>query len=317
MTIQCMACGTQTRSGAKFCHACGTPIATAALPSTLPLGAAPSEAKSVPPPLTKPTAPQPAAETEAINIPTSYLSQAPQTYHTPPPLVPRGTAQKSGRTLKIVLISLAMIAILGIASVIGAVYFISQKASRTIAEIKKNGIPNVSNNAESVPDDQLGVPIYPGAKRENTVSGSFGPMSGAVVTFTTKDDVQEVATFYRDHFKGKTNQQLNEISDSADADGEVSVVFQVNGEGGSRMITIAPHDRNPRRTEIVVIIGNGVPGMPGLHGPPPPPPPPKGAAERKVQEIERRALEQAEKALRDLEKAQEAPPPPKPQAARP
>lgn len=300
MAIQCTTCGMQTRSGAKFCHACGTPIATTSLPSTLPLASASpvSETK---------TAPQPAAETEAIHIPTAYRSQTPQTYHAPPPLTPLGTSKKSGNTLKIVLISLAIIMALGIASVIGAVYFVSQKASRTIAELKKNGIPNVSTNAGSVPDDKLGVPVYPGAKREDTVSGSFGSMSGAVVTFSTKDDVEEVAAFYRDHFKGKTNQQLNEISDSADADGKGSVVFQVDGEGGSRMITISPNDKNRSRTEIVVIIGNGVPGMPGLPGPPPPPP--KGAAERQAQELQRRAMEQAEKALRDLEKAQEAPPP--------
>ncbi len=297
MAIQCTICGTQTRSGAKFCHACGTPISTTSLPPTLPLGAPVSATK--PAPL--------AAETEAIHIPSSYLPQTPQTYHVPPPLAPM--QKKSGSTLKIVLISLALIAVLGIVSVIGAVFYVSKRASRAIAELKKNGLPTVTDRAESVPDDQLGVPIYPGAKRENTVSGSFGPMSGAVVTFSTKDDVEEVAAFYRAHFKGTPNQQLNEISDSADAKGESSVVFQVNGEGGSRLITISPHARNPRRTEIVVIIGNGVPGMPGPI--PPPPPPPRGAMERKTQEIERRALEQAEKALRDLEKAQEAPPPPK------
>ncbi len=297
MAIQCTTCGTQTRSGAKFCHACGTPIATAALPSTLPL-----------PPVTETrTAPQPAAATEAINIPTSYLPQTPQTYHAPPPLTPMGTSKKSGSTLKIVLISLAIIMALGIASVIGAVYFVSKKASQKLADLKKNGLPNVSSDAGSVPDDKLGVPIYPGAKREKTVSGSLAGVSGGVVIFSTKDDVEEVAAFYRDHFKGKQNQSVSEISDSNDDEGEV--VFQVNGDDGSRFLTISSGDRN--RTEIVVVIGKGIPGMRGMP-PPLPPPPPRSAAERQAQEIERRALEQAEKALRDLEKAQEAPPPPPP-----
>lgn len=308
MTIQCMACGTQTRSGAKFCHACGTPIATAALPSTLPLGAAPSETKSVPPPLTKPTAPQPAAETEAINIPTSYLPQTSQTYHTPPPLAPRGTSKKSGSTLKIVLISLAIIMALGIASIIGAVYFVSKKVSPALAELKKNGIPRVSTNPDSVSDEELGVPPYPGAKREDTVSTKAGPMSGAVVTFSTKDDVEEVAAFYREHFKEQPNLQINETSDSNDPEGKV--VFQVNGQDGPRIITISPDKKRASRTQIVFFIGKGIPGMPGMP-PPPPPPPPRNAAERQAQELEQRAREQAEKVLRDLEKAQEAPPPPR------
>lgn len=311
MAIQCTTCGTQTRSGAKFCHACGTPIATSSLPSTLPLGTAPPGVETK----TAPTAPRPAAETEAMNVSTAYLPQTPPTYHAPPAMASLDTAKKSGNTLKVVLISLAIIMVLGIASVVGAVYFVSKKASRTIAEMKqRGGLPTMSSSAESVPDDKLGVPVYPGAKRENTVSGSFGSMSGAVVTFSTKDSIEEVAQFYRDHFKGNKNQPLNEISDSGNDDSEGSVVFQINAPDGSRLVTISPHDKKRDLTEIVVIIGNGVPGMnlpvppPGAH--PPPPPPPGGSAERRARDAERRALEQAEKVLRELENA--PPPPPAP-----
>lgn len=311
MAIQCTTCGTQTRSGAKFCHACGTPIATTSLPSTLPLGAAPPvvETRTAPPPVAMPTAPQPAAETEAMPVPSAYLPQTPQTYHAPPPLAPVQPTKNSGKTLKVVLISLALIMVIGIASVIGAVYFVSKKAQRTIADIKqRGGFPAMSNNPESVPDEKLGVPIYPGAKRENTVSGSLGSMSGAVVTFSTKDSVEEVASFYRDHFKENKDHPLNEISDSGEDGKDGSVVFQVNGENGSRLLTISPHDRKRDLTEIVVIIGNGVPGMPNVVIPPPPPPPPGNAAERRARDLERRALEQAEKVLRDLETAAPAPP---------
>jgi hypothetical protein len=139
-------------------------------------------------------------------------------------------------------------------------------------------------------------------------------MSGAVVTFSTKDSIEEVAQFYRDHFKGNKNQPLNEISDSGNDDSEGSVVFQINAPDGSRLVTISPHDKKRDLTEIVVIIGNGVPGMnlpvppPGAH--PPPPPPPGGSAERRARDAERRALEQAEKVLRELENA--PPPPPAP-----
>jgi hypothetical protein len=263
---------------------------------------------------TAPTAPRPAAETEAMNVSTAYLPQTPPTYHAPPAMAPIDPTKKSGNTLKVVLISLAIIMVLGIASVVGAVYFVSKKASRTIAEMKqRGGLPTMSSNAESVPDDKLGVPVYPGAKRENTVSGSFGSMSGAVVTFSTKDSIEEVAQFYRDHFKDNKNQPLNEISDSGNDDSEGSVVFQINAPDGSRLVTISPHDQRRNQTEIVIIIGNGVPGMPNFPGPPPPPPPPPppgNSAERRARDAERRALEQAEKVLRELENA--PPPPPAP-----
>jgi hypothetical protein len=288
MTIQCTTCGTQTRSGAKFCHACGTPIATAALPSTLPLGA--------PPPVAEP---KPVAETEAINMPTSYLPQTPQTYHAPPPLAPVSPAKKSSGTLKVVLISLALIMLLGIASVIGAVYFVSQKASRTIAELKHN-MPTVTSNNEKVSEEELRVPIYPGAQQENSVAGTMGPMSGRIVTFSTSDDVEEVADFYRDYFKGKKNQQVN-IDDNKD-DPNGKVVFQVNGEEGSRIITISPDDENTDQTKIVILTGKGPVKIP---------PPPADVMDRKMRDIQQRALEQAEKALRDAQKMSEAPPPSK------
>lgn len=322
MSIQCSTCGIQTRNGAKFCHACGTPIATTALPSTLPLGAPPpvTEVPFSPPPSALPTTPQAATSTDAINasavnLPSAYLAQTPQTYHTaPPPLAPMST-KKSNNTVKIVLISLTLLVVLGVASIIGAVFFISKKASQTIADIKQKGLPTISSNAESVPDEKLGVPIYPGAKRESTISGGLGGVSGAVVTFSTPDDVAEVADFYRSHWKQKPDQQINEISDTGDSNQNDSVVFQLNGEGGPRVITIAPKGRNGQSTEIVIIVGNGVPGLKGIP-PPPPPPAPRNSAERRTQEIERRALEQAERAMREAEKAMReaekipVPPPP-------
>jgi hypothetical protein len=297
MTIQCTTCGTQTRSGAKFCHACGTPIATASLPSTLPLGAAPPVVEP------KPVAP-PAPETEAINRPTTYMPQTPQTYHAPPPLAPASPDKKSSGTLKVVLISLALIMILGIASVIGAVYFVSQKASRAIADLKHN-MPTVTSDNEKVSEEELRVPIYPGAQQESSKAGGIGPWSGRIVTFLTSDDVKEVADFYRDHFKGKKNQQLNIQDNSNEPDGKV--VFQVNGEEGSRIVTISPDNDNTDQTKIVILTGKGP-----VKIPPPPPPPPADVMDRKLRDIQQRALEQAEKALRDAQKMSEAPPPARP-----
>lgn len=326
MSIQCTTCGTQTRSGAKFCHACGTPIATAALPSTLPLGAAPPivDTKTAPPPpVATPTAPQAAADTEAFNVSTAYLPQTPQTYNAPPPVTMNPT-KKSGNGLKVVLISLALIMIIGIGMIIGAGVYFGRKAARAVDNIAKTGLPSVSNDAKGVPDDKLGDLIYPGSKREETVSGSFAGMSGGVVTFSTDDSPEEVADYYRDLFKGQKNPELNEISS-----GNGETVFQVNGEGGGKMVIISEGKNTSSKkqsgaTEIVILLGKGIPGMPGLPPipPPPPPPGPPGASNRNAQEMERRAkdladkaMKQAEKAMKDVEDATkniETPPPPKP-----
>ena len=308
MAIQCTTCGTQTRQGAKFCHACGTPIATAPLPSTLPLPSTPPSGEIRP--VAAPTAPQPSAATEAMDASAAYIPQTPQTYQPPP--FPVAAPPKSNKTLRNVLISLAIIMVLGMGLLAGGVYFAAKKAQQKIQQIAEKGFP-VSNDPASVPDEKLGVPVYPGAKRENTAKASFGAMSGAVVTFSTEDEVNEVADFYRDYFKGKKNQRLNEISNSDDSNSQETVVFQVGGDEGDRLITITPDGKNSNRTQIVILLGKGLPGLP--VPPPPPPPPPgvssKGAAAQKAQELEKQALEQAEKVLRDLKDAAPPPPPPK------
>lgn len=280
MTYQCLNCGSQTRAGAKFCHLCGTPIATTSLPPTMPIGNPPPTAETRPQSTSSPAAPRTAAATEAMSAPTAYIPQTPQTYHTPMPVQP---STKSRGGFKIVLITLAIIFALGIASVIGAVFFVRNK----VREARKNlpSIPAVRESADSVPDEKLGVPIFPGAKRGTTKSADFMGYSGLVVEFTTDASIEKVANFYRDQFRGKDGVQSNQTSD----EDEEKVVFTLGTNQGPRIITITPDSRNPQLTKFVILGGNlpgslsgpqdGLPGHPPVEVPPlppgaPPPPPP-------------------------------------------
>lgn len=281
MTYQCLNCGSQTRAGAKFCHLCGTPIATTSLPPTMPIGTTPptSEARPQSASFEAPPAPRTTAATEAMPTPTAYISQAPQTYHTPPYPMPMQQHKKSHGGFKIVLITLAIIFALGIASVIGAVFFVRNK----VQQVRRNipSLPSINTSEASVPDDKIGAPVYPGAKRNSTVSGGFGPYSGTVVEFTSNDDLEKVADFYRDFYRGKEEFQFHEISNTDDDTGERSVVFQVGSNTGTRIITLTPDEKNARRTKIVMVGGGMAPppkgggqGLPPRGDIPVPPPPP-------------------------------------------
>ena len=271
MTHQCLNCSSQTRTGAKFCHQCGAPIATTSLPPTMPLGAAAPATENRPPSSSFEAAPRGAAATEAMHAATAYMPQTPQTYHTPHPMA-RQPPKKSRGGFKIVMITLAIIFALGIASVVGAVFFVKNRVNEA-----RRRLPPIGNSSgENVTEEKLGAPIYPGARRNGAQSADFGPFSGSVAEFTTNDDLDKVAAFYRADFHDKEEFQVREDRNSDDDTGERSVVFQVGFSGGTRIITITPDKRNPKRTKIVIVGG-------GMLAPPPPP---KGAPQGHPPDVE-------------------------------
>ena len=129
MSGQCISCGSQTRAGAKFCHACGTPVAATDLPPTMRMDTPQTVEDSISAPPSRPepqtSAPRFNPPVEPQSVPSAYLPQAPQTYHQQSHLQP--PKKKSG-ALKYVLISLAIIIFLGAASIIGAVYVVDKFA---------------------------------------------------------------------------------------------------------------------------------------------------------------------------------------------
>ncbi|MBS1807218.1 MAG: hypothetical protein JST84_03390 [Acidobacteria bacterium] len=287
MTHHCLNCGSQTRAGAKFCHLCGTPIATTSLPPTMPIGTTPPAMEMRPQPATfeAPPPPKNTAATEAMPAPTAYISQAPQTYHTPYPMqMPQPKKARGG--FKIVLITLAIIFALGIASVIGAAFFVKSKVEQARRNLPR--LPKINQPMGNIPADKLGIPAYPGAEQGSETSGDLGPFSGRVVEFTTADEMDKVVEFYRTYYRGKEDVQFREVSTKDSDTGERAVTLTLTTEGQGQVIVITPENQNGKKTKIVMIGGamgpmpsgprNGgdrmPPGKEGIPPPPDAPPPP-------------------------------------------
>jgi hypothetical protein len=294
MAIQCTNCGTQPRTNAKFCHACGTPIATTSLPSTLPLGAAVNPPQAEPLPFAPP--PPPAATTETMNAQTAYMPQTPQTYHAPP-LRMEPPKKKSSTALKIVLLTFVFLLLAGVAAIWMGVRWANRAADR----VRRDGInlPNfgVSMDKDNITEEAMGVPPYPGAVAETPIilrgknregSGSFGTF-----TFTTQDSVDKVAEFYKE--KLGTEADVTNVQEGRDQTVTLSRTREtehlnivITDEGNKTQIVITnavgkPNNRRGRdevqrmRDEAERMKREAERIQRELEGePPPPPPPPPG-----------------------------------------
>jgi hypothetical protein len=304
MAIQCTNCGTQPRSNAKFCHACGTPIATTSLPSTLPLGGPPPGAAPKPepspfaPPAPPPT-PKLAAATEAIHAQTSYMPQTPQTYYAPPrPMLAVPPKKKSGRALKIILLTFALLAVVGM----GAIWMGVRWARRAANDFRRELPVQLSMNKDDINEETLGVPPYPNAVAETPiiVSGNSSRGSGSFGTFrfTTKDDVDKVAEFYKEKLGEEA--QVTDVSEGSNR----TVTLNRNQENAHTSIVIT-EDGN--KTQIIITNAVGKPNAPRNR--------------RDAQQIEQRMKEEADRLKQEAERIQReiergiernVPPPPPP-----
>ncbi len=320
MSDQCTSCGSQTREGAKFCHACGTPVATTNLPLTMKMEPPKTVEDSIPapPPVAEPhtSAPRFNPPVEPQSAPSAYLPQAPQTYHQQSHLQP--PKKKSG-ALKYVLISLAIIIFLGAASIIGAVYVVGQK----FQQIAKNaqakgtiplpqGFPEISIGENAA--NKLGVPIYPNAKREDFAiaikgNGELGDYSAGTAIFSTEDDVDEVVKFYQDHYGEKA--RTTDIK----SNGKRTVEIKIDeGTGGKHIVITEGEDKN----QIIIAGGNG-PASDAVNDK-------TGKAAKQMEKLgkeqAKQMKEQADRMKRDTERMKQelerglsdAPPPPPPPA---
>lgn len=155
----CTKCGSGLAAGAQFCTACGTSVGGADAPA---LGS-----------------PQPAA---------AYAQPA---------------APQSTSALKVILIVLAVFVGMGIlagAAIVFGVWRLSRSVDVDPAGKVRISTPlgNMTMGATEVSEAELGVAIYPGARREqgslqiNTAEGSLG-----TYVFKTSDSPAQVLEFYR------------------------------------------------------------------------------------------------------------------------
>jgi hypothetical protein len=260
MSVICSKCGIQTRDGAKFCHGCGNPIATAALPPTMPISPPAGEATPKPAVPLAPEAPTNFAKpTEGMGQPqTSYLpqpaAQAPIRTYPQSIEAPR----KSGNGLKIFLGIIVFLGVIIVGAIGGGIFLAGKAIDNAKTSIKNNGGIDFGNNVKvkmgdaALNEAELKVPIYPGAKAtmpfsisgqdDNGKKGSFG-----IVTLETGEDYDTVVDWY-DEKLGKnvkrTSREENEKS---------STTFEIKDGDGFRSVEIIGYSNNNKDTEIKIV----------------------------------------------------------------
>jgi len=196
----CPKCGKEVPAGATFCSACGTAVVTdASAPSSAGTQAGPAYTPVNVPGQTVYAGPQTAAGAPH----SSGFTPVPP----PPPAAgyaaasgayprPAAAPQKSGGTLKIVLIVIAVVVGLGIVGT-GAVGFLVWRVLRPVDVSSPRGNMTTSL-ATYVTAEELGTEIYPGAQ-STTGGGRMSVAEVSVVTgvYLTSDSKDQVVNFYK------------------------------------------------------------------------------------------------------------------------
>ncbi|MEP7272523.1 MAG: zinc ribbon domain-containing protein [Acidobacteriota bacterium] len=264
MTSFCSQCGNQVRSGGKFCQSCGA----SAVQSN------PQSAQSNPAGGQQPGAgysPGYPSSSAPVSYSAGYQSSFPA-QQGPQGQAPYGTPQRSSRTLKVVLITLVVILFL-IGGSVAAVTFMVRRAVNNIVQVsedkdgKTETVLNIPGGTRisaggGVTEEQLGVPIYPGAtavKDGGSMSISGGNSQGqgwfGVATFGTNDAMDEVVAFYRE----KLGEDASTVESTQD--GKRSAMFTLQSPKGYRMVTIAEDDGD-EKTKIVIASVTGKSAQP-------------------------------------------------------
>ncbi len=239
MAIYCANCGNQIREGAKFCQSCGAPAAQVSEATTR----------------------------STFSPPASPYQPPPGSYPAPSYEAPSAGAppKRSSTALKVVLITFGIFIVLFVTAVIGIGIFIKRAAENISvkegpggqAEVNiktPGGDLNISAKGE-VSEEQLGVPIYPGAKADES-SGSFsisgaskeGRGSFSAVTLTTTDSLDEVVAFYKEAL---ANEITNTVESSSG--GNRTVVLTVKMENASKNISIIDEGKGVTKIAIISV----------------------------------------------------------------
>jgi len=208
MAAFCTNCGAALTSSVGFCPSCGTPIAAA------------------------PAAPVQAAPPPVASYPTM-----------PPP-------KSSSSVLKIVLIVIAVVVGLGVLG-IGTLAFIGWRVAKS-ASVTSNGNGGVSvsvpgggsittGTASTLTEQDLGVPLYPGASLDTAGSSTIVRGTSKVVqaAYWTSDPVSSVTAFYQ----SKLGSGLNVMGLGGETimnygSGNNTVTMMVDSESGKTKVNV-------------------------------------------------------------------------------
>ena len=231
MPAFCTKCGSALPSSTKFCATCGAPV------SQDPDGVAAGQAVPPVPPVmpVQPVTPVVAA------VPIAYAAppaQAGAGYGQPPAGYPMAP-QKSTSALKIILIVVLVLVAIGVVGtgVIGYMGWRVAKSVHVDQDGKNVSITspmggNVQIGDSTATDADLGVPAYPGAKREQGgMNLNSGSASMVMAHFSTSDSQTQVT----DYYKGKMGDAATVVSS-----GEGTVITAGSKDTDSTVVTVAP-----------------------------------------------------------------------------
>ncbi len=240
MPVFCSNCGAQVSGTGKFCSSCGSALQAQSQPGSNP--------------------PQPPLQPQQPATPGAPVShQGPAT---------TTQAKKSGGALKVVLIAFGVIAVLVVVFIVGLGMLLKKAFVGNITVKEKPGrqaevsiaVPGgrlkVTENPQ-VTEENLGVPIYPGAKvveDSGSVRFSGGAQKGSATiggaSFTTRDPVNAVVEFY----KAKLGKQVNIVESTSE--GKHVVVLNVVSDKGWKTITVEDEGNGVTKVAIATMSGS-------------------------------------------------------------
>jgi len=127
-----------------------------------------------------------------------------------------------------------------------------------IEETDKDGDKEVEIETGDVSEEEIGVPIYPGAKLEKNASGTVTDSSGkySAAVMYTDDDYDKVVAWYESELKGKP--MYNKISQGGANESGTLFMYQDGDE--YKTVTIGTDSTKKGKTVIAVASGSGMPG---------------------------------------------------------
>ena len=114
---------------------------------------------------------------------------------------------------------------------------------------------------EGVTEEDLGVPIYPGAELDEESAGTVstetegGEETWSAAVLWTDDDISKVIDWYKDELKGKTGY----TDTSMDLEGEkVGMLSFQEGDASKSVIIAEGEEGDPGKVQIVITSGTGL-----------------------------------------------------------
>lgn len=187
------------------------------------------------------------------------MSSTPQP--TRPPLPPQ-PPRTGSHLVAIVLLILALIVVVSGLAVWTGLRFLSHAVQIQVKEgeggKKEASIRTPIGSfevAKNVDEGQLGLPIYPGARRLKddaaAIDMEFGGEAGvhlAVAKFETSDPLDKVKAFYQDRLG-------NEVTKSVEKDSDGKTVFEIKRSGSEKIVALKDTSSGTRIELVRVVHG--------------------------------------------------------------